>query len=69
MTQRIFVDDHHDRTRVVLFMTKNGVTRDKSLTRQTLSDTWGSTNWEDLCDTPSWTDDDSRIEVDEASHS
>ena len=33
-------------------ITKNGVVRGKSWTRQTLSDAWESTNWEDLCGTP-----------------
>ena len=47
MTQGIFVG-HHDRTRAVLYITKNGVVRGKSWTRQTLSDAWESTNWEGL---------------------
>ena len=51
MTQGIFVG-HHDRTRAVLCITKNGVVRGKSWTRQTLSDAWESTNWEGLCGTP-----------------
>ena len=51
MTQGIFVG-HHDRTRAVLSITKNGVVRGKSWTRQTLSDAWESTNWEDLCGIP-----------------
>ena len=51
MTQGIFVGDH-DRTRAVLCITKNGVVRGKSWTRQTLSDAWESTNWEGLCGTP-----------------
>ena len=46
MTQGIFVD-HHDRTRAVFCITKNGVVRGKSWTRQTLSDAWESTNWEE----------------------
>ena len=33
-------------------ITKNGVVRGKSWTRQTLSDAWESTNWEGLCGTP-----------------
>ena len=33
-------------------ITKNGVVRGKSWTRQTLSDAWESTNWECLCGTP-----------------
>ena len=48
MTQGIF-DCHHDRTGAVLCMTKNGVVRGKSYTRQTLSDAWESTNWESMC--------------------
>ena len=51
MTQGIFLD-HHDRTGAVLRITKNGVVRDKSWKRQTLSDVWESTNWEGLCGTP-----------------
>ena len=50
-TQGIFVG-HHDRTRAVLCITKNGVVRGKSCTRQTLSDAWESTNWDGLCGTP-----------------
>ena len=51
MTQGIFVG-HRDRTGAVLCITKNGVVRGKSWTRQTLSDAWESTNWEGLCGTP-----------------
>ena len=51
MTQGIFVG-HHDLTRAVLCITKNGLVRSKSWTRQTLSDAWESTNWEGLCGTP-----------------
>ena len=51
MTQGIFVG-HHDRTGAVLCITKNGVVRGDSWTRQTLSDAWESTNWEGLCGTP-----------------
>ena len=51
MTQGIFVG-HHDRTGAVLCITKNGVVRGNSWTRQTLSDAWESTNWEGLCGTP-----------------
>ena len=40
MTQGIFVG-HHDRTLAVLCVTKNGVVRGKSWTRQTLSDALG----------------------------
>ena len=36
---------HHDRTEAVLRITKDGVVRGKSWTRQTLSDAWESTNW------------------------
>ena len=50
-TQGIFVG-HHDRTGAVVCITKNGVVRGKSWTRQTLSDAWESTNWEGLCGTP-----------------
>ena len=51
MTQGIFVG-HHGPTGAVLCITKNGVARGKSWTRQTLSDAWESTNWEGLCGTP-----------------
>ena len=51
MTQGIFVG-HHDRTGAVLCITKTGVVRGRSRTRQTLSDAWESTNWEGLCGTP-----------------
>ena len=51
MTQGIFVGHHH-RTGAVLRITKNGVVRGKSWTRQTLSDAWESMNWEGLCGTP-----------------
>ena len=51
MIQGIFVG-HHDRTGAVLSISQNGVVRGKSWTRQTLSDAWESTNWEDLCGTP-----------------
>ena len=51
MTQGIFLG-HHDRTGAVLCITKDGVVRGKSWTRQTLSDAWDSTNWEGLCGTP-----------------
>ena len=43
MIQGIFVG-HHDQTGAVLRITKNGVVRGKSWTRQTLSDAWESTN-------------------------
>ena len=49
-TQGIFVG-RHDRSGAVLCITKNGVVRGKSWTRQTLSDAWESTNWECLCGT------------------
>ena len=49
--QGIFVG-HHVRTGAVLFITKNGVVRGKSWTRQTLSAAWESTNWDGLCGTP-----------------
>ena len=51
MTKGIFVG-HHDRTGAVLYITKKGVMRGKRWTRQTLSDAWGATNWDNLCDTP-----------------
>ena len=47
MTQGIFAG-RHDRTGAVLCITKNGVVRGKSWTRQTVSDAWESTNWEGL---------------------
>ena len=51
MTQGIFVG-HHDRTGAVLCITKNGVVRGKSRSRQTLSGALESTNWEGLCGSP-----------------
>ena len=66
MTQGIFVG-HLDRTGAVLCITKNGVVRGKSWTRQTLSDALESTNWEGLWH--SVADGGSRIEVDEEGHS
>ena len=51
MIPGIFVG-HRDRTRAVLRITKNGVVRGKSWTRQTQSDAWESTNWEVVCGTP-----------------
>ena len=51
MTQGIFVG-HHDRTGAVLCISKDGVVRRESWTRQTLSDASESTNWEGLCGTP-----------------
>ena len=51
MIQGILVG-HHDRTGAVFCITKNGVVRGKSWTRQTLSDVWESTNWDGLCGTP-----------------
>ena len=66
MTKGIFVG-HHDRTGAVLCITKNGVVRGKSWTRQTLSDAWESTNLEILCGTPA--NGGTGIEVDEEGHS
>ena len=51
MTQGIFVGQH-DRKGAVLCITKNGSVRGKTLSRQTLSDAWESTNWDGLCGTP-----------------
>ena len=51
MTQGIFVG-HHDPTGAVMCITKHGVVRGKSWTRQIPSDAWESTNWEGLCGTP-----------------
>ena len=51
MTQEIFVG-HHDRTGAVLCITKNGVVRGKSSTRQTLRNVCESTNLDGLCGTP-----------------
>ena len=67
MTQEIFVG-HHDRTRTVLWITKNGVVRGKNWTRQTLTrclgiDGLGGFVWYSVADGGS------RIEVDEESHS
>ena len=50
MTQGIFC--HDDRTGAVLCITKSGVVRGQSWTRQTLSDPWDATNWSGLCGTP-----------------
>ena len=60
MTQGVFVG-HHDRTGAVSCITKNGVVRGKSWTRQTLSDAWSV--WYTVADGGS------RIEDDEESHS
>ena len=49
--QGIFVG-HHDRTRAIESITKSGIVRGKSRTKQTLSDAWESKIWEDLCDNP-----------------
>ena len=46
-TQGIFVC-HHDRTGAVLCITKNGVVRGKSWTRERQSDAWELTNCEGL---------------------
>ena len=43
---------HHDRTRTISHITKSGIVRGRSWTRQILSDAWESTNWEDLFDNP-----------------
>ena len=43
---------HHDRTRTSSHITKSGIVRGKSWTRQILSDAWESTNWEDLFHNP-----------------
>ena len=51
MTQGIFVGHHH-RAGALLWITKNGVVRGKSWTRQTLSDAWDATNWDGLSGTP-----------------
>ena len=48
MTQGIFVG-HHDRTGAVLCITKTGVVRGKSWTRQILSDARDATDWDGLC--------------------
>ena len=50
-TQGIFVG-HYDRTRAISCITKSGIVRGKSLTKQTSSDAWELTNWEDLLDNP-----------------
>ena len=65
MVQGIFVG-HHDRTGAVLRITQNGVVRDKSWTRQTLSDAWDATNWDGLCGTK-WQM--VAVDVDKESHS
>ena len=44
-TQGIF-GGHHDRTRSIQYIAKNGIVRGHSRTRQILSDAWESTNWE-----------------------
>ena len=51
MTQGIFAG-HRGRKGAVLCITKTGVVRGKSWTRQTLSHAWESTNWEGLCGAP-----------------
>ena len=51
MTQGIFVG-HRVRKRAVLCITKNGVLRAQSWTRQTLGDAWDATNWDGSCGTP-----------------
>ena len=66
MTQGVFVG-HHERTGAVLCITKNGVERGQSWTRQTLSDAWESTNWEGFV-WHSVANGGSRIEVGEESH-
>ena len=66
MTQGILVG-HHARTGAVLCVTKNGVVRGKSWTRQTLSGAWESTNWEGLWH--SVADGGSRIDVGEEGYS
>ena len=49
--QRMFVC-HHDQMRTISYITKSGIVRDKSWTRQILSDAWESTKWENLFDNP-----------------
>ena len=51
MIQGIFVG-HHYRTRAILYITKSGIVRGRSRTKQTLSDAWDSTVWEGLFDNP-----------------
>ena len=51
MTQGIFVG-HHDRTRAVSCVTKNGVVRGNNRTTHALNDARDVTNWEGLCGTP-----------------
>ena len=51
MTHGIFVG-HHDGTGAFLCITKNGVVRGQSWTRQTLCVAWDTTNWDSLCGTP-----------------
>ena len=51
VTHGIFVG-HHNRKGAVLRITKKGVMRGKSRTRQTLSDAWDATNWDSLCGIP-----------------
>ena len=43
---------HHDRTRTISYITRSGIVRGKSWTRQILSDAWESTNWVNLFDNP-----------------
>ena len=52
MTQGLFVG-HHDRTGASLYITEKGVMRGKSWTRQSLSDAWDATKWDNLSGT-SW---------------
>ena len=49
--QGIFVG-HHDRTRAIPYIAKSGIVRGQCRTRQTSSDAWESTSWEDLFDNP-----------------
>ena len=51
MTQGIFVV-HHDRTGAVLSLTKGGVMRGESWTRQSLKDACDPSNWDALCGFP-----------------
>ena len=43
---------HYDRTRTIVHLTRCGIVRRRSWTRQILSDAWESTDWEHLFDNP-----------------
>ena len=46
--QGVFVG-HHNLTITISYITKSGIVRGKSRTKQTLSDAWEATSWKVLC--------------------